>query len=432
MSYNLFETFYLSRAGRYTTPENTNDRLPIIYGDMTDGNTGNWSAPCIDTTPGAEVFCFASHETLSVANGNSIAVYDDDVLVNPANYTFNHSHNFESEGVISSITFSSSPTSNSNITVTGKGKPTSPGSNVLMENIVDILIDYLVNETDSGVTDGDIDSTYKAVTKNKFIDADYTAAGAIVEDNVIWETLTLMMSSFNGGVLINNNNKIVFRMKTSSSLELYGEVVDIIDKGDMSFISANIRYENILNRIPIRYSYNYAKKDFNSITDTIAASDTASINIYGTRKPSEAFPLYWCRNINDAVNIQSLLVNRQNTQSKVWEIYIKDNTLKRVHLNAGDYVVASIDELYDSEGMALSNAILEIIDINYDFNKGVLEFRCLDTGFYKTLCWKADGTVQADGSRKACGDRDYVPRYLQYSDGSAYEFPDGSLYELPS
>jgi len=115
----LDDTFYLDRASRYSSPLNSNDRLPIPYGDLTDGSTGVWTLPCIDTAN--FVYCFGDCEVLTVAGGNSISIYADGVLVNPADYTFDESNNYEAKGLISTITFTSDQ-ANKVISARGKGK----------------------------------------------------------------------------------------------------------------------------------------------------------------------------------------------------------------------------------------------------------------------------------------------------------------------
>ncbi|HPZ00287.1 MAG TPA: hypothetical protein PLS28_02330 [Clostridiales bacterium] len=115
----LNDTYYLSRSGRYNNPLNTNDRLPIVYGDLTDGTSGNWILPCIDTVN--HVYCYADHEVLSVADGNSVSIYKDGVLVDPGDYVFDESDNYEFEGTIAKITFSTDQ-GNAVISARGKGK----------------------------------------------------------------------------------------------------------------------------------------------------------------------------------------------------------------------------------------------------------------------------------------------------------------------
>ena len=100
----------LARSGRYTQPRRENEALPLVYGDCTLGGSGGvWSCPCIDTA--SYVYAVAGHPLLSLADGNSVTVYDrnDEVL---GGWTFNEDHDYESQGAIATLTFSSSQQAN--------------------------------------------------------------------------------------------------------------------------------------------------------------------------------------------------------------------------------------------------------------------------------------------------------------------------------
>ena len=98
----------LPRAGRYSDPGDPGDILPIVYGNLTDGDKGIWKAPKIDTA-GSGTYCLAGHAVLSVADGNSVALYDDDGLIAAGEYTFNASDDFQSKGAVATAVFSVAP-----------------------------------------------------------------------------------------------------------------------------------------------------------------------------------------------------------------------------------------------------------------------------------------------------------------------------------
>jgi len=200
----LTDTLYLARAGRYSSPKNTNDRLPIVYGDLTDGNEGIWPLPCIDTTN--FVYCYAAHAVLSVANGNSISIYADGVLVDPANYTFNQSNNYESQGIIATVTFTSDQESKT-ISARGKGKDS---GGILLDNIIDILEDFL--RIECGFDLSIFEATAKSTARAKCEGQIYKAAGVINGDIEVWQQIIQMMGSFLGSAWLNGQGQLVLHI----------------------------------------------------------------------------------------------------------------------------------------------------------------------------------------------------------------------------
>lgn len=398
---NLYKTHYLNRAGRYTSPKNSNDRLPIIYGDLTDGVSGNWKLPCINTV--SNVYCFAAHETLSVVNGNTVSIYSNGVLVTASDYTFNHANNYESVGLISTITFSVPPTQNAVITASGKGKPSVSGSSTLMTNIIDIIEDYLVVESVSAQLN-DFHATSKSASSLKFDNAGYLAAGIIEGDNAIQKTLSDMGGSFNLDIWVNNEQKL--KIVLNDGTFVLTELADHISSGDVEFVQAKLQRDNIVNRIPISYQYDFAKNQFSSHSDVSSEADSSSIYLYGARTLDAPYPFYWCRDLQSCKAVRDSILNTQKTQNKVWEITFRDNSLKRSHVEVGDIIALTFDMLYDEKGSPLINQYLKILDINYDFNKDSITFRALNTGYYLTRQRKYDGSWKYDGSGTYGSERD--------------------------
>ena len=97
----------LPKAGRYASPQNTNDMLPLVYGDMTENSpTGVWNCPCIDTIN--HLYCVAGWAIQTEAQGNVISVYDGGTLLSTG-FTFTASQDVEGMGTIATLTFDSAP-----------------------------------------------------------------------------------------------------------------------------------------------------------------------------------------------------------------------------------------------------------------------------------------------------------------------------------
>ena len=396
MTAKLSDTFYLKRAGSYSAPLDSNDQLPAVYGDLTDGLQGIWELPCLNKTDW--VYAFAGHEVFSVANGNSITIYEDDMELGGANYVFDELNNYEGNGNIATIDMVN-PKDNAVITARGMGKPTATGGATLMENIIDIVDDFLTVEND--FASALFESTAKAMAASIFNSQTYAAAGCIVQDVPIWQTIVEMMSSFLGSIYINGEGELVLDIDINTLPLGYA---DIIPKGDGYLSDAKIRRDNIINQCPVNYAYDYVRSRFKSHTDLSTQADAISQDVFGVRTPEIPYQQYWVRNKLDCLTVQSLIVAK--LKDPLYEIEITDATLKRLEVDIGDFVAFSVDSLYGQDGMQLLNNFWKILSVKPDYGKNNIVFRALQTGYFMTLARILDGSWILDGSVKLGGDRD--------------------------
>lgn len=397
------DTFFLMRSGRYADPLYSNDRLPIVYGDLTDGSLGNWTLPCIDNDGGGmnPVYCFAAHEVLSVANGNSITIYENDLELNGALYTFDESNDYEGLGTIATVTFSS-PKTGSIITARGKGKPTASGGATLMENIVDIVYDFLT--VHNGLVAADFNSTKKAKASTTFTAQSYKAAGVIHEDIGYWELLQQMIGSFFGSCYLDANNLLCLDIDTGTVNE--NDKAAIFRTSDIVFKEAKQALENLINQCPASYGYDYARNnEFNYHTDDSAHGEAISQSVYGTSKPTQPYRFYWCRDLTTVNAIQDIIVAK--LKDPLWMVVFDDLTLKNIHIDVGDIIVATIERLYDRNGDQYINHLFRVTGVKPDLKKKAIQYTVEDTGqFAYITAYLADGTYKADGSMHAGSDRD--------------------------
>lgn len=409
----LADTFYLKRTGTYSAPLNANERLPVVYGDLTDGKisfdpavpagNGTWRLPCLKTTDDVfttPVYCFAGHPVLSEADGNFISLYEDGQELNPVMWTFDESDDFEGHGAIATVTFTT-PKQNAVITAKGMGKPTTPGGAVLMDNIIDIVNDFLTVE--NAFTSSLFESTVKATASQIFTAQGYKAAGVITEDNVIWETLTNIMGSFLGSAYIDGNGDLVLDIDINT---LPQGVAEIIPKAGAYLTDTKLRRDNIINQCPANYAYNYVDNEFKSHTDDTAHADLSSQSVFGVREPNTPYQFYWCRDLTSIQKIQDLIVAK--LKNPLYEVEITDITLKRLGIDIGDFIQYSAQHLYDTDSMALLNNFWKVISVKPDYAKNNIVFRALQTGYFATLAeylgiqapglldpmWILDGSVK--------------------------------------
>jgi len=178
----------------------------------------------------------------------------------------------------------------------------------------------------------------------------------------------------------------------------------IISKADIVLRTARQRIANIINQCPANYAYNWVDGEFKRHTDESDYADLPSQGIFGVRKPSSPYEFYWCRHLSSVNRMQEIIVYRLS--DPLWEVEIDDITMRRVHVDTGDYVICSIPELYDSDGSQLINQYWKVLATRLDSGKSSISFRLLQTEDYLSSAYLADGTYLADSSIRAGGDRD--------------------------
>ncbi len=392
----LSDTHYLKRASRYANALNGNDRLPVVYGDCSGAGDSVWPMPCIDTVN--NVYCYAAHPVLTVAQGNVVSIrkWEDGVLCDPSEYTFNPSDNYESLGNIATVTMAISQ-GRTIVSASGMGKAT---GGVLMENIIDILNDFLTVESD--FTSALYDATSKARASQIFSAQAYKAAGVINQDMVIWDIIREMMGSFLGSAYVNGPGKLVLDIDDNTIPG--GVEADIIPRATGVLTAARIRRDNIINQCPASYAYNYVAGEFKRHTDDTAHADAISQGVFGVRRPTTPYQFYWCRDLTSVQAIQDLIVAK--LKNPLYEIEITDMAVGRCGVDAGDIVAYSADRLYDSDGSALLNQFWKVLSEKPNHQKNQIVFRALQTNYFMTTAKLLDGSFILDGSEKFGGQRD--------------------------
>lgn len=396
MTLLLTDTFYLTRAGTYSNPSDENALLPIVYGDLTDRTAGNWVLPCIDKTN--FVYAYADNEVLAAANGNSVTIYVDGVEAEASAYTFDESNNYESLGNIATVTFTADQ-GNATISARGKGKVLT--GTTLMVNIIDIVYDFLT--VHCGLAAGICDGTAMALARSTFEMQSYVAAGVIAQDTKIWETIAQMMASFLGSAYIAGDGDLVL------DIDLHAinnkPYAGIVRRFDASMTECVQRLENVINRAPGEYRFNYVGNGFSGYTDRAGYSDPSSAAMFGER--SNAYQFYWCRHSPSIERMQEIIVRLFSFP--VYEVTLELPTLKYMHIDVGDIFVWSASDLYEwdvNNAAAMDNHYWRCLSVAHDFQRGKMTIKAMSTPHYMTEDGEiADGSVTADGSHTAAGTR---------------------------
>ena len=407
----LNDPFILPRAGRYANPESEAAILPILYGDLTDGVSGVWELPQIDTTAGAKVYAFAGHPVLSVVNGNSVTLYDDDGEINAGEYTFSESNDFESKGAIATASFTTDP--NGPVRARAKGKAS---GSTLIENPITIVEDFLLNVVGlASVSSGIFDTTALEVTRERAAAAGYKAAGVLEDDFTPGEVIQQLLFNFMGTWRQRKDRKVFLFLETelvSAGALPFGESMQgyiVARQRGEALIGPRLR-EEIINRPAAIYRFNYFERQFIGFDDGTAKQDLKSVGIHGPLgRRGGPFEMTWIRDLTTLQTVQGVIGSLFKNGPRVFEVTQMAETL--LGLERGDYVSLSLDFVCDPEDRSpLANQICRVLSKAYRHEVGEVTFRLLDTGFFLTDPCEAAGFCKADGSRRAGMDRDRVLR----------------------
>ncbi|MBD3251157.1 hypothetical protein GF380_01655, partial [Candidatus Uhrbacteria bacterium] len=352
----------LPLSGRYTNPgrNQANVILPHVYGDMTENSDGGaWVCPEIDSVN--HVFCVAAWPVLSVANGNTVSVYVDGALQS-SGYTFDENNNYESQGAVAIVTFSSDP--GGTVTVQCQGKETSPGSGTVITNPVDVIedwLDYVADLLDAGNWEKDVNNFAQA--RNTCVINGYRAAGVFQANNSLGAYLQTILNSFLGTFRFSNSGKVQLHFK---SLTTEQATLEEIEEAQAIDLKVKKDINTVLNRIIINYAISYTEIDrrFKNGGDPsyfrTAENDTAdavnSLRQYGERTLTLNFD--WNRHTDSITTILAALLDTYNDAEFVVEYEGQD--FKFLPLELGDQVTATLSLVRDTDNVVQDDVVYEI------------------------------------------------------------------------
>jgi len=409
----LNEPHILSRAGQYANPGNEAAALPIVYGDLTEGAVGNWELPQVDNTAGAMIFAFAGHIVLSVANGNSVTLYDGNgAAISGSNYTFDEDNDLESKGSIATCAFGSSDPV---LPVTARGKGKADGA-TLLENPITIIEDFILNIASLGTVAGDVFNTASLESAREIAaNGSYKAAGIISENTSPGSLIQQILKNFLGVQFLRTDRKIYLLLEQevidASSLPFAGAPQGFIvarQRGD-AYIGPR-RREEIINKPAAFYRFNYPTYAFRGFDDGTTKQNGKSVEVHGALGRTDGpFEMNWIRDRTTLRTVQGIITSLFKSSPRLFEVIQKAET--SLEVERGDYVSLSLDFAYDTNSRDLmTNQICQVKARTYEYANGTVTWQLRDTGIFLSTQWLLDGTVTLDGSRKLGSDRDKVLR----------------------
>lgn len=344
----------------YTNPGNgqRNLTIPLPYGNLIENSdAGVWVCPLIDTVN--YVYCVAGWPIQSVADGNVVSVYVDGVLT-ASGWTFDESNNYESQGAIAILTFTSDQ-GDAVVSVRCNGKDV---DGVLLTDPIDILEDWL--DYAVGMVGGvgwEKDPVTFARARAQCALYGYTAAGVIQSSNTIGYWLKNMLASFLG----------TFRFGSDGELEIYltelvteYNIQEYFDEYENFVLNISSHLDNVTNRVLINYANTSQKVDrryknggeisYFRTADESTGTANDSVSKYGER--SKIFDFDWTRN-TDSVELM---------QSAILDLYSEPDTTvtyggqdcKYLPLELRDHISATISLVRDSDGDIEQDVLYEL------------------------------------------------------------------------
>lgn len=383
----------LKRSWSYSSPRNQAGVLPLVYGDMTEAEQGGlWQAVCVDTD--SFVYALAGHPL-----HGSVSLYDKaGESISSSDYTLNLAHNFEGGGVIATAVFSGDAVDKEPITVRAAGKP--DGSGNLIENPFAIAVDLLVDVCGAEVSEIEPFSLSRAISRAD--ELGYSAAGVINSGSDAASVLTEIIGAFLGSWWRAADGRIKLSADQGTGAVSEAELAAHFRESDLKGVSVAARLDNLVNRAEVLYRVGPMGGEYAQGLDGDNSRDLASIGLYGQR--TRELELRWVRSSQVASTIASRLVAMLGSVRRV--ITLQDTSLANIHLERGDAALLSLSWLADEAGLPLVNQIVRVLSIEPQLDKGVIDFTCMDTGYFLTKAYLADGSWDAGGSTQAGGERD--------------------------
>ncbi len=369
VSSTLYDVWECPKTARYTLPENNNAAIPLVLGDLTESSdAGVVVCPCINTA--SDVYALACHPILSVANGNTVTLYDSDGLISSSEYSVITSGDYESQGNIAYVTFSTPP----NGAVSGKFKGAVNTSGALVTNPIE-CIELLLDLMDDPTT---FEPTSFVAAREVATAEAYTCAGFIIADNTKAYWIGDIMASFLGSWFMAEDDEIVLQF--DSSVENLMSAAGELSQEAATGISMKRTRDNIITRPIINYAISGAQIDRRYKNDALS-------NYYRTYSPEEVtgditeqIAVNWTRNAVTVQTIADRIIALYGTPLNIYTW--KEQGLENIQLEPGDFVAFEWDYILDSDGNPLTGEVGRLLNVTRDITKQSMSFTFYDTRNY--------------------------------------------------
>jgi hypothetical protein len=382
----------MKTASAYADPRREAQKLPLVYGDMTQGGAGGqWEAVCLDTT--AFVYALAGHEL-----DGGVELFDKDGnQINPSEFTLNLAHDYQGKGTIATATFAADAKDLEPIGVRARGKPGDAG---LLTNPVDIARDLLLNHCGVAATELHGASWAKALAVCQA--QGYEAARAIAAEAKRGDLLTGLLSNFVVYWWIGGDGLIRLLADGGSGYIDAGSIAGHLGAKIVHDAGEFTSTDDICNQLKVKFAPNLTgDKEWQGEDGGESTRDAISQQRHQVRLWEAELP--WVRTAPVANQVQAVRVSRLGRAKPRWTVTVPDCRL--AHVERGDYLTVSSDWLVDEDGLPLSYQITRIEQAERDPATGGMKLTLLDTGYFRTTARRFDGSWAFDGQGKFGGER---------------------------
>lgn len=397
MTASVANEFTPKRTGTYASPPSSDGVLPVVYGTMTGGSDGLWECPRLSTT--GYVYGAAGHAVQAEADGNTPAVYGKDGAPVPeSDYAFNAAHDFEGRGVIASLTFIRDMTDAEPLSVRCRGR--AQGGTVIV-NPVDAVRDFLTQL--AGFTEDQLNQTSFAQARTVAERQALRVSGLIDEARSVGSILSEMLFPF-ADWWLDREGRICLRVEAGPQSYSEADVVGCFPADGRSDMRIEADSRSLVNQVQAEYAYNGRLQRFEAWDDGSTTRDAVSQSLYGRR--DKRFALKWVREAETVRMIQAGLTARFKDPPLIFRV--SRDGFRHIQLERGDVAAVSAPWFYDRDRRPLANQLMKVLEVETDFIGGRMHFRLhhLGADLHLTQAFPADGSLSADGSSRAGGDRD--------------------------
>ena len=380
----------LASALIYPAPKRPTDYLPLVYGDLGDGAAGIWTAVCVDSAN--LVYALAGH-----ALAGPVHLYDKDgAAIDPADYSLNLAHNYLYRGVIATATFAAPP--NEPVTARGRGKPDAGGG--LIDNPLDLARDLLIAW--GGATAEDLDANSFRRAQARAAGLGFRAAGVIERPRQAGQVLAELLGCFLGSAWRDGRGRLRFSLDIGAGAVADGDLLVSFNAVNLRDMSATANLDDLCNLAAAHYAYSWVDKAYAAAYDGQDTRDLRSIGLHGPLPRLLELP--WVRDAATVGTVCGRLVGLVGFPRRM--ISFEEAGLVNLPLEVGDPALLSLPWLGDEMGRPIVNQIVRVLALEPRLDAHATRVMVLDTGYFKTRAYPADGSWLADGSRVAGGERD--------------------------
>lgn len=388
----------LKAAADYADPRQPTRVLPLVYGDLTVGGEGGvYQAVCLDAA--SRIYALAGHPLLPLDSGGAVALYDKNGDYIPqADYTLDPAHNLDGLGVIATARFAADARDREPIGVAARGKPDPDGG--LLENPALVARDLIVEVC--GATETEVNPTALGRAASRAAALGFRAAGTFSRRLSLGRALTELWGGFLGSWWTGGNGRLRLGLDLGPGSLTEAELAHAFRQADLRGVVVEARLDEVVNQVRVHYRYSHLSGEYGAVYQGEDGRDPAAQGLYGVRERIVEMP--WVREEPVARAIAARLLALHKEPRRV--ISFEDVSRASQVLERGDAALFGLSWLCDAGGRPLVNQIARVLSVQPQLDAGTTRFSLLDTGYYKTVAFAADGGFTAGGGVLAGGLRD--------------------------